>query len=135
MLDIKERIASFPDTWPYQAADNCSCTPQAMAEAGFYWCGSTEEPDAARCYFCRKELDGWEPEDDPWAEHKKRHNCAFIGLGKKQSELTVADMWGVIVPGRLKSILDKEHQEWKGKYEEKCDQVREEIEKMGPLRK
>ena len=42
----------------------------------------------------RKELDGWEPEDDPWAEHisHAKGNCAFINLGKKPCELTVADV-------------------------------------------
>jgi hypothetical protein len=23
-------------------------------------------PSCCRCYYCRKELDGWEPNDDPW---------------------------------------------------------------------
>lgn len=37
-----------------------------LAEAGFYHCPTKEEPDAVRCFFCMKELDGWEPDDDPW---------------------------------------------------------------------
>ncbi len=36
-----------------------------MAEAGFYHCPTDQEPDLVKCFFCLKELDGWEPEDDP----------------------------------------------------------------------
>ena len=84
-----------------------------MAEAGFYACGGDNEPDLARCYFCRccqyslawaslakdlstswaiflvlahieglflrKELDGWDPEDDPWAEHVSHAKVLTIG--------------------------------------------------------
>ena len=32
---------------------------------GFYFCGSEGSPDAARCFMCAKELDGWEKNDDP----------------------------------------------------------------------
>ena len=45
-----------------------------MAEAGFYLC---KEPDEVRCYYCRRELDGWEPDDIPWKEHARR-DCPFI---------------------------------------------------------
>ena len=37
-----------------------------MAEAGFYHTPSDNEPDLVTCYVCYKELDGWEPTDDPW---------------------------------------------------------------------
>ena len=37
-----------------------------MAQAGFYHCPTDNEPDVAICFVCQKELDGWEPEDDPW---------------------------------------------------------------------
>ena len=46
--------------------DDMSCNAENMSKAGFYFCGTTKDPDSARCYYCRKELDGWEPEDDPW---------------------------------------------------------------------
>ena len=61
-----------------------------MAEAGFYYVGSSSEPDLARCYYCRRELDGWEPTDVPWDEHKRRE-CPFINLGKSPMDLTVED--------------------------------------------
>ena len=62
-----------------------------MSEAGFYYVGTESEPDLARCYWCRRELGGWEPTDDPWEEHRRRP-CPFIGLGKRQEELTVEEL-------------------------------------------
>ena len=62
-----------------------------MADAGFYVAeNGGVEGDLARCYYCRRELDGWEPEDDPWTEHKRRP-CPFIKKGKTASNLTVKD--------------------------------------------
>ena len=37
-----------------------------MAAAGFYHDPSNLSPDSVRCFVCQKELEGWEPEDDPW---------------------------------------------------------------------
>lgn len=39
-----------------------------MAMAGFVHCPSENEPDVACCFFCLLELEGWEPDDDPWWE-------------------------------------------------------------------
>ena len=61
-----------------------------MAEAGFYHVGSDSEPDLVRCYYCRRELDGWEPTDIPWDEHKRRE-CPYISLGKIPQNLTIED--------------------------------------------
>lgn len=36
-----------------------------MARAGFIHTPSGNSPDIAMCFFCLKELEGWEPEDDP----------------------------------------------------------------------
>ena len=74
--------------------ENCNCTPEKMAEAGFYHVGSDSEPDLVRCYYCRRELDGWEPEDVPWNEHKRRE-CPFISKGKLPHNLTVEDAFNL----------------------------------------
>lgn len=77
----------------------------------------------------RKELDGWDPEDDPWAEHAAHAKgasppitlqpahpspsnlhpgkCAFVNLGKKSSELTVADVLGVLEPAKHRMVVAK----------------------------
>ena len=77
-----------------------------MSEAGFYFCGTDSDPDLARCYYCRRELDGWEPEDDPWEEHKRRKGqlCAFIEMGKKPQELSTEDMFNLEIHRGLKLL-------------------------------
>ncbi|KAG7228363.1 hypothetical protein INR49_009227 [Caranx melampygus] len=83
------RVKSFAD-WPFK--EECSCTPEKMASAGFVHCPSDNEPDVACCFFCLIELEGWEPDDNPWTEHKKRSpNCEFIKTKKDFAELTAAE--------------------------------------------
>ena len=53
MLNLDARMRTFKH-WPFK--DDCSCTPEKMAESGFYFCGGDNEPDLVRCYYCRKEL-------------------------------------------------------------------------------
>lgn len=64
-----------------------------MAEAGFYWCGTMQENDAAACFLCEKQLDGWESSDDPWVEHRKHApQCEFVKLGKPEKQITVSGL-------------------------------------------
>ncbi|XP_065308563.1 baculoviral IAP repeat-containing protein 5 [Dermacentor albipictus] len=88
MHRFETRLASF-EHWPLTG--DCMCTPARMAEAGFYHCPTENEPDLARCYVCLKELDGWEPNDDPFKEHARSTKCAFVRLGKKHEDLTTLD--------------------------------------------
>ncbi len=76
--------------WPF--TEDCKCTPEKMADAGFYFIGTEKEPDLVRCYWCRKEMDGWEPQDDPMAEHRRSEGCPFIKLGKPCPKLVFDDM-------------------------------------------
>ncbi|KAG9469945.1 hypothetical protein GDO78_019282 [Eleutherodactylus coqui] len=63
-----------------------------MAAAGFIHCPTGNSPDVAQCFFCLKELEGWEPDDDPMEEHKKHSSsCLFITLKKKAEELTLGE--------------------------------------------
>jgi baculoviral IAP repeat-containing protein 5 len=64
-----------------------------MAQAGWYSCGGTAEPDLAQCFVCGKQLDGWEGDDDPWMEHRKhKADCPFVKLGKKEEDLTLFEL-------------------------------------------
>ncbi|CAH6776487.1 Birc5 [Phodopus roborovskii] len=83
------RISTFKN-WPF--LEGCSCTPERMAEAGFIHCPTENEPDLAQCFFCFKELEGWEPDDDPMKEHKKHSpGCAFLTVKKQSAELTLSE--------------------------------------------
>ncbi|XP_051914422.1 baculoviral IAP repeat-containing protein 5b [Hippocampus zosterae] len=87
--DLREQ--SFAD-WPFR--EDCNCTPEKMAKAGFVHCPGDNEPDVVCCFFCLIELEGWEPDDDPWFEHIKRSpKCAFLHLKRDFPELTLAEMF------------------------------------------
>ena len=94
--DSNERLKTFKD-WPFR--DNCNCTPEAMAEAGFVFIGTSKEPDLVACFYCQRELDGWEPQDIPMDEHKRRE-CPFVNMNKKPKDLSVEDWF----------ILDRERE-------------------------
>ena len=81
-----------------------------LAETGFYFCGSAESPDAARCFMCAKELDGWEKNDDPACVHharlhahsphddSKEHQkhapqCAYLNLEIEANRLKTFGSW------------------------------------------
>ena len=93
---------SFTD-WPFTEAEGATCTAERMAAAGFYLAPTDDEPDLARCFFCRRELDGWEPEDDPMSEHRRR-DCPFVTLGKQQGEMEQAETVTLMVD-RAKALL------------------------------
>ncbi|KAM9342463.1 baculoviral IAP repeat-containing protein 5b [Pholidichthys leucotaenia] len=91
MYSHEAREQSFAD-WPFR--EDCSCTPAKMATAGFVHCPSENEPDVTCCFFCLIELEGWEPDDEPWSEHEKRNpNCGFLTMKKDLTELTVAEFF------------------------------------------
>ncbi|XP_026996187.1 baculoviral IAP repeat-containing protein 5a [Tachysurus fulvidraco] len=85
----ENRLLTF-DGWPFQ--EDCVCTPENMAKAGFIHVPSENCPDLAQCFFCLKELEGWEPDDDPEKEHKAHSSsCNFITLKKPVESLTVEE--------------------------------------------
>ncbi|XP_032994954.1 baculoviral IAP repeat-containing protein 5 [Lacerta agilis] len=103
---LKEhRVATF-DQWPF--ASGCSCTPDRMAEAGFIHCPTENAPDVAQCFICFKELEGWEPDDDPMEEHRKHSpNCAFLALQKDIKDLTIQEFMR-LCRERMKALIRKE---------------------------
>lgn len=77
--------------WPHEGKRGWKCKVAKMVEAG--WCfdpppptstdggDAEEEIDGVTCFYCTLSLDGWEPKDDPLAEHKKRRpDCPFFAL-------------------------------------------------------
>ncbi|KAK5863548.1 hypothetical protein PBY51_000572 [Eleginops maclovinus] len=102
LLDLRKQ--SFVD-WPFR--DECKCTPDKMANAGFVHCPSENEPDVACCFYCLIELEGWEPDDDPWSEHLKRSpDCGFLTNINDFTEMTVVDFCRM-EKARLKIFIKK----------------------------
>ncbi|EJF63753.1 hypothetical protein DICSQDRAFT_167803 [Dichomitus squalens LYAD-421 SS1] len=69
--------SSKQPTWPHPAS--FKATPETLAEAGFYFHPDSDFPDNVACFMCKKNLDGWEPDDDPFTIHysKCRDSCAW----------------------------------------------------------
>lgn len=79
-----------------------------MAEAGFIYTGSKQEPDSVKCFFCDKSLDGWESNDDPWKEHiQHAPDCAFAKLQKSQENITLEEF--LILKKEYEIILVKRY--------------------------
>ncbi|KAJ8728433.1 hypothetical protein PYW08_016818 [Mythimna loreyi] len=116
---VEERVKTFKN-WPF--SDKNKCNVRNMADAGFYSVATgADDADAAKCFLCGKELDGWEAHDDPWAEHKSHAmQCAFVQLGKKEDDLLLSEFLSVIkqyMINETKRIAEvaKEHVDEKAK--------------------
>jgi len=74
MMFHQSRLASFTD-WPFPETSKCSANTMAMS--GFYKLNPSY--DCVKCFFCEKELEGWEEGDDPFQEHKQHvPSCPFV---------------------------------------------------------
>ncbi|XP_031834715.1 baculoviral IAP repeat containing deterin [Nomia melanderi] len=120
------RLQTF-EHWPFQSADN-PCNPERMAAAGFIAIGNKEEPDLAECFICSKQLDGWDPDDDPWIEHKK-HNaqCPFVKLNKlDETTWTVQDLFDLFKKYEVKECM-RELDKGKAKMKEETTKMANDI--------
>ncbi|KAF4610571.1 hypothetical protein D9613_007097 [Agrocybe pediades] len=63
--------------WPHPLTFRAN--PETLADAGFYYDPSYDDPDNVTCFVCDKELAGWEEEDDPFLIHysKCSQNCCW----------------------------------------------------------
>ena len=72
--------------WPHPPT--FLANPDTLAEAGFYYDPSPDDPDSVTCFMCDKELSGWEAEDDPFDIHydKCASKCswAFVRCGLRR---------------------------------------------------
>ncbi|NXQ71506.1 BIRC5 protein, partial [Quiscalus mexicanus] len=91
-----------------------------MAAAGFVHSPSENSPDVAQCFYCLKELEGWEPDDDPLEEHKKHTAaCGFLSLQKEPPNLTVQEFLK-LEKMRTRKALKKEVSQQMTKVEDRA---------------
>ncbi|KAI8797454.1 baculoviral IAP repeat-containing protein 5 [Biomphalaria glabrata] len=89
MLLENARLETY-EKWPNDKT--WYCTPEKLAKSGFFFNPSSDSPDNVCCAFCRKELDCWDPDDEPLAEHKKHSpKCLFLTLSCPVENLTAVE--------------------------------------------
>ncbi|KAK5642594.1 hypothetical protein RI129_008761 [Pyrocoelia pectoralis] len=87
MVLEKNRMATFT-SWHFNSKSKCNA--KKLAEAGFYYVGTADEPDGVQCFLCGKALDGWDRDDDPWQEHiTHSKECEFAKLATPEKMLTL----------------------------------------------
>ncbi|NXL37431.1 BIRC5 protein, partial [Glaucidium brasilianum] len=150
---VPARAATFCN-WPF--TEGCACTPERvsrgpgergsgergraaltgpflcpqMAAAGFVHCPSENGPDVAQCFFCFKELEGWEPDDDPLEEHKKHSaGCAFLSLQKDPTNMSLQEFLK-LDKERMKNVIKKEISQKVIEVKDAAKSVRREIENL-----
>ncbi|KAK2531631.1 baculoviral IAP repeat-containing protein 5 [Patagioenas fasciata] len=122
------RAATFRN-WPF--TEGCACTPERMAAAGFVHRPSENGPDVAQCFFCFKELEGWEPDDDPLEEHKKHSaGCAFLSLRKEPTDLTLREFLK-LDRERMRNAVKKDISQKATEVEDEAKAARRYIENAG----
>ncbi|CAM9647067.1 unnamed protein product [Lampetra planeri] len=129
--ELERRKKTYDDRWPYK--ENCACTPEQMAIAGFLHQPSDGEVDAVICFFCFKELDGWEQDDVPLMEHKKHSSdCGFLTRKKEFEDLTVQEFI-ILETERQKNLLKKVISTKKTEFLYQADAVRRQLEQLHDL--
>ena len=77
---FSQRLNTFMShNWPVGLTQ----TPQAVAEAGFFYTGKS---DQVYCYQCGGGIYKWIPGEDPWIEHAKFYpTCEYLLLVKSKN--------------------------------------------------
>ncbi|XP_067421464.1 baculoviral IAP repeat-containing protein 5-like [Emydura macquarii macquarii] len=123
----ESRLATYC-SWPF--TEDCACTPERMAAAGFIHCPSENGPDVVQCFFCFKELEGWEPEDEPMVEHKKHSpGCAFLSLRKNLIDLTLQEFLK-LDKERMRNMTKKQISQQTMAFKEEAKHARRSMEKL-----
>ena len=67
--------------WCHEGKRGWRCKIAKMVDAGWCFDPSPETEDGVTCFYCNLSLDGWEPKDDPFEEHRRRSpECPFFAL-------------------------------------------------------
>ncbi|KAG0084207.1 hypothetical protein BGZ93_007311 [Podila epicladia] len=73
------RFQTFGKWWPHEHEKGWFGTSKRMANAGFIFAPTDDNPDNCQCPYCNIALDGWEAWDDPVHEHQRRTPaCPFF---------------------------------------------------------
>ncbi|KAI0685457.1 hypothetical protein BC835DRAFT_1383935 [Cytidiella melzeri] len=81
----KARYDTFASSWPHDGIRGHGASSKRMAKAGFLHAPHSSGDDTAICVYCTTTLAGWDKDDDPLEEHRKRvsksgKRCAFFEM-------------------------------------------------------
>lgn len=72
MENYYDRLQTFDFSWPWNEKSHPFCTPESLAQCGFYHVESfTQNKDRVICYSCGIDLCNWQPSDNPKEAHRK----------------------------------------------------------------
>ncbi|KAL0960629.1 hypothetical protein HGRIS_005659 [Hohenbuehelia grisea] len=84
----KARLATFTadQWWPHDRTPGHGANSSNMAQAGFIYSSQFPGDDLATCLYCNVALSGWDADDSPVEEHRKRERrggplCPFFAEG------------------------------------------------------
>lgn len=120
MITVEQRLESFKNAnWAY--SDESPCNINALANAGWFYYPKSQCPNEAYCFVTLKCL-GWEEDDDPWEEQKKRKKGhplwrKFVPrdndheiISKPKGEYTIDELAllsAVVLEGHIKYKVDE----------------------------
>jgi len=120
MITVEKRLESFKNAnWAY--SDDSPCNIEALSNAGWFYYPKSKCPNEAYCFVTLKCL-GWEEDDDPWEEQKKRKKGhplwrKFLPaennheiIRKPTSEYTIDELTllsAVVLEGHIKYKVDE----------------------------
>lgn len=91
LIDARRATFEAGTGWPHEDKRGWKCKTDNMVNAGWVCDPSPEADDGVTCFYCNLSLDGWEPKDDPFEEHKKRaEECPFFALVKQYHGVAAA---------------------------------------------
>ncbi|GLB41611.1 putative baculoviral inhibition of apoptosis protein repeat [Lyophyllum shimeji] len=89
----RARLETFSagDGWMHDQEKNHGASSRKMARAGFVFTPQHVGDDLATCLYCNVALSGWDADDDPLEEHRKRahragFSCPMFVLPEAQSK-------------------------------------------------
>ncbi|KAJ3326473.1 hypothetical protein HDU76_012892 [Blyttiomyces sp. JEL0837] len=83
---ISAREKTFEMGWPHHGVEGWNCTARKIAETGMFYKPNPDENDYAECSYCHLGLAGWEANDDPIFEHRKRSADCIIFKAPSRTE-------------------------------------------------
>uniref|UniRef100_A0A2A6CGE0 Eukaryotic peptide chain release factor subunit 1 n=1 Tax=Pristionchus pacificus TaxID=54126 RepID=A0A2A6CGE0_PRIPA len=102
------RKASFKNAkWCYDKDPEAVCTGEKLADAGFHYTGNRDDPSAATCAFCLKEMI-FDPTDDPWEEHVSHSpDCFFVRFNEQDENRLTMEQFLKLIAFRKSNMTVK----------------------------